>query len=62
LDEHRNALTGFAVNVAKTKRTRIIQRRVLTNKVIKANLGSISDDYKLALSRWITKSRFLPKH
>ena len=42
-DDHRDSVTGFGVKVAKTKKTYIIQRRVLGGKVIKAKVGNVSD-------------------
>lgn len=50
-DDHRDAVTGFGVKVAKTKKTYIIQRRVPGGKVIKAKVGNISDFNSIDMAR-----------
>ena len=50
-DDHRDAVTGFGVKVAKTKKTYIIQRRVSGGKVIKAKVGNVSDFNNIDMAR-----------
>lgn len=50
-DDHRDAVTGFGVKVAKTKKTYIIQRRIAGGKVIKAKVGNVSDFNNIDMAR-----------
>lgn len=50
-DDHSNSPTGFGVKVSKTKKTYLIQRRVSSNKVIKAKVGNVSDFTNIDVAR-----------